>query len=80
MRLSILIAAALFLAACARSGFDEAQDRAAFLEKNGGSLDEICEARQDAVKATVDERRPQDYRLASSKAALACQKAALERL
>lgn len=75
MRRMCLFAGALALAGCSPSPFEKAKERAAFLERNHASADELCAAKRAVAEAAADERRAVEYQTASLDADAACAKA-----
>lgn len=72
-----LLLISLAVAACSPGPYEKAQARVEFLEENGASADELCEARQAVAEAAIEEGRDEDYRLASAEAGIECQGARL---
>jgi hypothetical protein len=72
-----IVAACITLAACS-SPADKAKAKVDFLEKNGGTIGEICDAKRSVAQAYADAKDAESYQLSRVSADIDCQRAALD--
>ena len=70
----LILLAALFASGC-RDSIADAEAKADFLEKNGGSLGEVCDAKREVQRLAAEARDPSKYDEAKLYADISCMSA-----